>query len=168
MLQPAVDYADQGFPITEEIASLWKMKNALPLQGCCTQMDPDSIKNFYVNGKQPPAGTIFRNPDLAKAFRLIQQQGRDAFYKGEIGRAIAADHDVIEIHDLHVWAVTSGFPALSAHLVVRRGANRDLVRSRVEALLEERFEIRHTTLQVVESSEHGLITVENLRRPESE
>src|SRR5205814_3811749 len=59
VLQPAIDYADQGFPITEEIASLWRMKNALPLQGCCTQMDPDSIKTFYVNGKQPPAGTIF-------------------------------------------------------------------------------------------------------------
>jgi hypothetical protein len=81
---------------------------------------------------------------------------------GEIGRAIAADRDVLEAHDLHVWAVTSGFPALSAHLVVRRGANRDLVRARVEALLGERFEIRHTTLQVVESSEHGLIAVENV------
>ena len=90
VLQPAIDYADQGFPVTEEIASLWRMKNALPLQGCCTQMDPDSLRTFYVNGKQPTAGTIFRNPDLAKAFRLIQQQGRDAFYKGEIGRAIVA------------------------------------------------------------------------------
>jgi gamma-glutamyltranspeptidase/glutathione hydrolase len=39
--------------------------------------DADSIKTFYVNGKAPVAGTIFRNPDLAKAFRLIQQQGRD-------------------------------------------------------------------------------------------
>src|SRR6185295_14504007 len=90
VLQPAVDYADQGFPVTEEIASLWRMKNALPLQGCCTQIDQDSVKTFYVNGKPPVAGTIFRNPDLAKAFRLIQQQGRDAFYKGDIGRAIIA------------------------------------------------------------------------------
>lgn len=90
VLQPAIDYADQGFPVTEEIASLWRMKNALPLQGCCTQIDPDSTKTFYVNGKQPTAGTIFRNPDLAKAFRLIQQQGRDALYKGEIGRALVA------------------------------------------------------------------------------
>jgi len=90
VLQPAIDYADQGFPVTEEIASLWRMKNALPLQGCCTQVDPDSVKTFYVNGKAPAAGTIFRNPDLAKAFRLIQQQGRDAFYKGDIARAIIA------------------------------------------------------------------------------
>jgi gamma-glutamyltranspeptidase/glutathione hydrolase len=39
VLQPAIDYADQGFPVTEEIASLWRMKNALPLQACCTQVD---------------------------------------------------------------------------------------------------------------------------------
>ena len=90
VLQPAIDYADQGFPVTEEIASLWRMKNALPLQACCTMTDPDSIKTFYVNGKAPVAGTIFKNPDLAKAFRLIQQQGRDAFYRGEIGRAVVA------------------------------------------------------------------------------
>lgn len=90
VLQPAVDYADQGFPVTEEIASLWRMKNALPLHACCTQLDPDSIKTFSVNGKAPVAGTIFRNSDLAKALRLIQQQGRDAFYKGEIARAIVA------------------------------------------------------------------------------
>jgi len=90
VLQPAIDYADQGFPVTEEIASLWRMKNALPLQACCTQVDQDSVKTFYINGKAPVAGTIFRNPDLAKAFRLIQQQGRDAMYRGEIGRAMVA------------------------------------------------------------------------------
>jgi cobalt-zinc-cadmium efflux system protein len=86
----------------------------------------------------------------------------------EVGKAMAADPDVLEIHDLHVWAVTSGFPALSAHLVVRRGADRDLVRARVEALLRERFDIRHTTLQVVESSDEGLIAVENLRGESSD
>jgi cobalt-zinc-cadmium efflux system protein len=86
----------------------------------------------------------------------------------KVGNAMAADRDVLEIHDLHVWAVTSGFPALSAHLVVRQGANRDLVRARVEALLRERFEIRHTTLQVVESSEERLIAVENLHRSSEE
>jgi len=90
VLQPAIDYADQGFPISEEIADSWRMKNALPLQGCCTQIDPDSARTFYVNGRPAMAGTIFRNPDLAKSFRLIQQQGRDALYNGEIGRAIIA------------------------------------------------------------------------------
>src|ERR1051325_11404674 len=90
VLQPAIDYADQGFPVTEEIASGWRMKNALPLKGCCTQVDPDSEKTFYIDGNRPATGTIFRNPDLAKTFRLVQEQGRDVFYKGEIARAIIA------------------------------------------------------------------------------
>jgi gamma-glutamyltranspeptidase/glutathione hydrolase len=90
VLQPAIDYAEQGFPITEEIASGWRMKNALPLAGCCKDVDPDSVKTFYINGTRPTTGTIFRNPDLAKTFRLIQAQGRDVFYKGEVARALVA------------------------------------------------------------------------------
>jgi gamma-glutamyltranspeptidase / glutathione hydrolase len=90
VLQPAIDYADQGFPITEEIAAGWRMKNALPLAGCCKDPDPDSVKTFYVDGNRPTTGTIFRNPDLAKTFRLIQQQGRDVFYRGEVAKAIIA------------------------------------------------------------------------------
>jgi len=90
VLQPAIDYADQGFPITEEIASGWRMKNALPLTGCCTEPDPDSVKTFYVDGHRPTTGTIFRNPDLARTLRLVQQQGRDVFYKGEVAKAIVA------------------------------------------------------------------------------
>src|SRR5438552_5970102 len=90
VLQPGIDYAEQGFPVTEEIANGWRMKNALPLAGCCTQPDPDSVKTFYIDGTAPVAGTIFKNPDLAKTFRLIQQRGRDVFYTGEVGRALVA------------------------------------------------------------------------------
>jgi gamma-glutamyltranspeptidase / glutathione hydrolase len=90
VLQPAIEYADQGFPITEEIAGGWRMKNALPLEKCCTQPDPDSVKTFYIDGKRPETGTIFRNPDFAKTLRLVQEQGRDVFYKGEVARAIIA------------------------------------------------------------------------------
>jgi gamma-glutamyltranspeptidase/glutathione hydrolase len=95
VFQPAIEYAEQGFPITEEIASGWHMKNALPLSGCCTQQDPDSIKTFYINGVQPVAGTIFKNPDMAKSFRLIAEQGRDVFYKGEIAKAIVAKSNTL-------------------------------------------------------------------------
>jgi cobalt-zinc-cadmium efflux system protein len=83
----------------------------------------------------------------------------------QLGAAMAADPDVVEIHDLHVWTVTSGFPALSAHLVVRPGSDRDLVRGQVEAVLAERFGIRHTTIQVVEAPESdGLIELQQLPR----
>jgi cobalt-zinc-cadmium efflux system protein len=70
-----------------------------------------------------------------------------------VGRAMAADPQVVEVHDLHVWTVTSGFPALSAHVVVDRGAGRDDVLARMEQMLAERFDIHHTTLQVVECAD---------------
>jgi len=65
-----------------------------------------------------------------------------------IGAALVAQAGVVEVHDLHVWEVTSGFPALSAHVLV--GAENDchLVRRSLEAMLRERFALDHTTLQV--------------------
>ena len=51
------------------------LPNALPLQKCCTEQDPDSVKTWYINGKRPVAGQIFKNPDLAKTFRLMQKGG---------------------------------------------------------------------------------------------
>jgi gamma-glutamyltranspeptidase / glutathione hydrolase len=90
VLQPAIDYAENGFPVSQRIANDWRLPNALPLQQCCTALDPDSIATWYIDGKPPVAGQIFGNPGLAKTFRLLQQQGRDAFYKGEIAHAIVA------------------------------------------------------------------------------
>jgi len=95
VLQPAIEYAENGFPITEEIGDGWQLPNALPLQGCCTQLDPDSVATYYVNGAPPAIGTLFTNPDLAHTFRLIQQQGRDVFYKGEIAHAIVAKSNAL-------------------------------------------------------------------------
>jgi gamma-glutamyltranspeptidase/glutathione hydrolase len=90
VLQPAVDYAENGFPVSERIAHDWRLPNALPLKQCCSQLDPDSVATWYIDGKQPVAGQIYRNRDLAKSFRLLQQQGRDGFYKGEIAQALVA------------------------------------------------------------------------------
>ena len=66
----------------------------------------------------------------------------------EVGRAIVAEEGVLEVHDLHVWTVTSGFPALSAHVLVRRDADCHALRRLLERMLEERFGLEHTTLQV--------------------
>jgi gamma-glutamyltranspeptidase/glutathione hydrolase len=95
VLQPAVDYAENGFPISEEIGDGWQLPKALPLQGCCTQLDPDSVNTYYINGAPPAIGTIFRNPDLAHTLRLIQEHGRDVFYKGEIAQAIVAKSNAL-------------------------------------------------------------------------
>jgi gamma-glutamyltranspeptidase/glutathione hydrolase len=90
VLEAAARYAQDGFPISERIASDWTLPSALPLRGCCTQLDPDSVRVWYVNGRPPVPGQIFRNPDLARTFRLLQEKGADSFYKGEIARAIVA------------------------------------------------------------------------------
>jgi gamma-glutamyltranspeptidase / glutathione hydrolase len=95
VLDPAIDYAENGFAVTEAIASRWILPNALPLRGCCTQLDPDSVNTFYINGVAPVTGTIFTNPALAHTFRLIQRNGRNVFYKGEIARAIVAKSNAL-------------------------------------------------------------------------
>ena len=76
-----------------------------------------------------------------------------------IGRALVSEQDVVEVHDLHVWTVTSGFPALSAHVLVTPGADCHAARRRLESMLSERFGLTHTTLQV-EHAEPVRTTVE--------
>ena len=65
-----------------------------------------------------------------------------------MGRALVAAPEVVEAHDLHIWTVTSAFPALSAHVLVQPGADCHRIRRRLELVLHERFGLEHTTLQV--------------------
>ncbi len=65
----------------------------------------------------------------------------------EVGHAMASVPGVAEVHDLHVWTIGSGFPALSAHVLVRAGADEHEVRAAVAGLLAERFAVEHCTLQ---------------------
>jgi cobalt-zinc-cadmium efflux system protein len=92
---------------------------------------------------------------LHAAYALLKASGRvfmEAAPAGldpeRIGRELAGESGVVEVHDLHVWEVTSGFPALSAHVVVRSGADCHELRRVLQRVLGERFDIRHTTLQV--------------------
>jgi cobalt-zinc-cadmium efflux system protein len=66
----------------------------------------------------------------------------------EIGRTLAAQPRVVEVHDLHVWELTAGFPALSAHVLVERDADCHAARRALQELLREHFGVEHTTLQV--------------------
>lgn len=88
---------------------------------------------------------------------------------GAIGRALVAEPGVVEVHDLHVWTVTSGFPALSAHVLVAPDADCHAARRRLEAKLTAQFGLTHTTLQVehAESSSKSveLGTAEARRTP---
>ena len=78
----------------------------------------------------------------------------------EVGRAMAGMAGVTQVHDLHVWTITSGFPALAAHVLVGRDVDCHLKRLELEAMLYDRFGLEHTTLQV--DHEHGeLLQIEN-------
>jgi cobalt-zinc-cadmium efflux system protein len=72
-----------------------------------------------------------------------------------IGRAMAAEPGVVEVHDLHVWEVTSGFPALAAHVLVKPGDDCHAARRRLQGVLGDRFGIGHVTLQVDHAPEAG-------------
>nr|BFE81294.1 hypothetical protein GCM10020093_038950 [Planobispora longispora] len=93
---------------------------------------------------------------MAKAaYGLLRDAGRILFEAApagleplEIGTAITGHPEVTAVEDLHVWTVTSGFPALSAHVVVKPGGDCHRIRREVAELLHERFHIDHTTLQV--------------------
>jgi cobalt-zinc-cadmium efflux system protein len=65
-----------------------------------------------------------------------------------VGRELAAIGAVVEIHDLHIWEITSGEAALSAHVIVADGADCHAIRGDLERILRDRHHIDHTTLQV--------------------
>ena len=82
----------------------------------------------------------------------------------EVGRRMASVEGVVEVHDLHIWTITSGFPTLSAHVLVRRGDDCHLRRRELEQLLAEEFGLEHTTLQVEHVGERSGLQIAPLRR----
>lgn len=84
LLQPAADLAEQGFAVSERIHNDW-IYGAEVLSA-----DADSVRTYLVDGKPPATYGVFRNPDLARTFHVLQAQGRNAFYEGEVATAILA------------------------------------------------------------------------------
>jgi cobalt-zinc-cadmium efflux system protein len=92
---------------------------------------------------------------LYASFGLLRESGRvflEAAPRGmdvqEIGHALAGAPGVVEVHDLHVWEVSSGFPSLAAHVIVGRECDCHDARLRLQGILRDRFAIAHTTLQM--------------------
>jgi cobalt-zinc-cadmium efflux system protein len=103
----------------------------------------------------PIAGLLVAVLMARSAWSLLRESGRifmEASPAGidpaDVARSLAEDADVVEVHDLHVWTVTSGFPALAAHVLVSPGADCHAARRRLQHVLEERFHLHHVTLQV--------------------
>ncbi len=83
ILQPTIDYAERGFPVSQLIAYYWN--RSVPI----LSPYPGFVEQFTVDGKAPGEGEIWRNPNLANTLRKIANGGRDAFYKGEMAHIIA-------------------------------------------------------------------------------
>jgi cobalt-zinc-cadmium efflux system protein len=105
---------------------------------------------------------------LRSGWGLLRESGRvllEASPRGvdpsEIGRTLASQPHVVEVHDLHVWEVTSGMPSLSAHVTVGAGCDTQSHRRQLAELLADRFGIEHTTLQV-EARHEGPLEIEPL------
>jgi cobalt-zinc-cadmium efflux system protein len=104
----------------------------------------DPLASLAVAGLMVRSGTA-----LVKASaRIFLEAAPERLDPEQIGRALVAETGVIEVHDLHVWEVSSGFPALSAHVLVAAETDCHRARRAMEAMLHERFGLDHTTLQV--------------------
>lgn len=85
ILSEPIYYAEEGFPVSEAIAASWQRSAGF------LSNQPGAFKQtFTIDGRAPEKGEVFKNPDLGNTFRLIAEQGRDAFYRGEIAEKIDA------------------------------------------------------------------------------
>lgn len=84
ILEPAIGYAEAGFPVGEVVSVYWKDSEDV------LRADPATAKTFLPGGKVPRAGEIFRNPELARTYRQIAAQGARAFYTGNVAAKLLA------------------------------------------------------------------------------
>lgn len=85
ILDPAIEYAEEGFPVSELIASAWQRS-----AGFLKEQEGAFEETFTIDGRGPEKGEVFQNPDLGNTYRLLAEQGREAFYEGEIAEKIDA------------------------------------------------------------------------------
>jgi cobalt-zinc-cadmium efflux system protein len=98
---------------------------------------------------------------LRESGRVLLEAAPRGYDVQAIGRALAEQPGVAEVHDLHVWEVTSGFPALAAHVMVPSGADCHGKRRELQELLRTRFGIDHTTLQVEHEPQSRLMRIDD-------
>ncbi|CAN5339090.1 gamma-glutamyltransferase [soil metagenome] len=83
ILAEPIYYAEEGFPVSEIISMYWQRA-----AGFLSEQPGAFKETFTIDGRGPEKGEVFRNPDLGNTFRLLAEQGRDAFYRGEIAEKI--------------------------------------------------------------------------------
>jgi cobalt-zinc-cadmium efflux system protein len=98
---------------------------------------------------------------LRDSTRILLEAAPAGIDTQAVGERLARAPGVVEVHDLHIWTITSGFPALSAHVLVGRGEDCHARRQELETVLRNEFGIEHTTLQVEHAAE-GLVEISRL------
>lgn len=101
---------------------------------------------------------------IRESVRILMEVAPGDCDPQKIGQAMADHPGVKEVHDLHIWTITSGFPALSAHVVAEPGTDHDRLLHELEAFIHERFDITHTTLQI-DRDHAGLVQLRSRTRP---
>jgi cobalt-zinc-cadmium efflux system protein len=101
---------------------------------------------------------------LRDASRVLLEAAPSGVSPPSIGLALASHPGVVEVHDLHVWEVTSGFPAVAAHVTVAAGEDCHARRRELQSVLGERFGITHATLQVDHAPAPQLLAIDPVRR----
>ena len=95
-------------------------------------------------------------PLLRKSGHVLLEAAPEGVAPDHVAAVMRAHTGVTDVHDLHVWEISSGFPALSAHVLVGRDEDCHRIRRELESALHERFGIDHTTLQVEHTAERLL------------
>jgi cobalt-zinc-cadmium efflux system protein len=94
---------------------------------------------------------------LASSTRVLLEAAPVDLSPQDVGAALAAEPGVVEVHDLHVWELTQGFPAVTAHIVVAAGNDCHTTRFRLQQRLERDFHVAHSTLQVDHDHRNELV-----------
>jgi cobalt-zinc-cadmium efflux system protein len=101
---------------------------------------------------------------LRDSLRILLEETPAGIDAGEVGQRMAAAEGIVEVHDLHIWTITSGFASLSAHVLVRGGDDCHARRRELESMLAREFGLEHTTLQVDHVGEHAGLQITPLER----
>jgi cobalt-zinc-cadmium efflux system protein len=104
----------------------------------------DAIASLVVAALMAKAGYGL----VRESWKIFLEAAPEGVDPAALGARLRAAQDVVQVHDLHVWTITSGFPALSAHVLVAPGRDCHAVRIELEELLRHEYDIEHTTLQV--------------------
>ena len=108
VLEPAIRYAEEGFPVSEVIAHYWA------IGGERLKDEPNFAATYLPEGRAPSKGEIFRNPGLARTYRMLATEGRDAFYRGSIAQTI----------DVFQRRIGGTCASRISRLIPRRGSSR--------------------------------------------